>query len=146
MVTSDQSSTFFNMYRHKSFVLTQWHLIPSSTKLYRPSTIKYQLVPPSTDPAPPNTNKYRLLLTKYHHISTSTAPYCPSSTKYHPIPHLIFLFAIHLMSRAPNILGLVFFLFLFHFFSPLQQIVFSFFFSFNYLTFLCQSELSTVLR
>ena len=31
MVTSDQISTFFNMYRHKSLVLTQFHLILSST-------------------------------------------------------------------------------------------------------------------
>ena len=42
MVTSDQISTFFNIYRHKSVVLTQLQLIPSSTKLYRP-------IPPSTN-------------------------------------------------------------------------------------------------
>ena len=33
MVTPDQISTFFNIYRHKSVVLTQFHLISSSTKL-----------------------------------------------------------------------------------------------------------------
>ena len=38
-----------NIYRHKSLALTQFHLIPSSTKLYWPSTTKYQPVLPSTD-------------------------------------------------------------------------------------------------
>ena len=32
MVTSDQISTFFKIYRHKSVVLTQFHLRTSSTK------------------------------------------------------------------------------------------------------------------
>ena len=73
MVTSNQISIFFNIYRHKSPILTQFHLIPSSTKLYWPSTTKYQPVPPHTDPAPPNTNHYRLLLTQYYHVSTSSA-------------------------------------------------------------------------
>ena len=45
MVTSDQISTFFNTYRHKSPILTQYFLIPSSTNLYWPSTTKYQPVP-----------------------------------------------------------------------------------------------------
>ena len=75
MVTSDQISTFFNIYRHKSVVLTQFHLIPSSTKLHWPSTTKYQPVPPHTDPVPPNTNQHRLLLSQYYHVSTSSASY-----------------------------------------------------------------------
>ena len=33
MVTSDQISTFFNIYWHKSHIITQYHIIPSSTKL-----------------------------------------------------------------------------------------------------------------
>ena len=74
MVTSDQISTFFNMYRYKSLVLTQFYLIPSSIKLYWPSTTKYQSVPHHTDPAPPTTNQCCLVLTIYHRISTSTAP------------------------------------------------------------------------
>ena len=49
LVTSHQISIFFNIYRHKSLALTQFHLIPSSTKLYWPSTTKYQPVLPSTD-------------------------------------------------------------------------------------------------
>ena len=56
MVTPDQISTFFNIYSHKSVVLTQFHLISSCTKLHWPSTTKYQPVPPHTDPVPPNTN------------------------------------------------------------------------------------------
>ena len=100
MVTSNQISTFFNIYRHTSLVLTQFHLKPSSTKLYWPSTTKYQPVPPHIDPAPPNTDQNCLLLTQYydissssasywpnkHHISTRTALCWPSTTKYQPIP------------------------------------------------------------
>ena len=101
MVTPDQISTFFNIYRHKSVVLTQFHLISSSTKLHWPSTTKYQPVPPHTDPVPPNTNQHRLLLTKYYqllclnqfcfiltqyyHISSRTVLYWPSTTKYQPV-------------------------------------------------------------
>ena len=32
MVTADQISTFFSIYRHKSLVPTQFYLLPSSTK------------------------------------------------------------------------------------------------------------------
>ena len=45
-----KSPLFFNIYRHKSLVLTQFYLIPSNIMLYRPSTTKYQPVPPHTDP------------------------------------------------------------------------------------------------
>ena len=45
------------------YILTQYHLIPSSTKLYWPSTTNYQPVPPNTDPASTKTNQYCLLLT-----------------------------------------------------------------------------------
>ena len=104
---SNQISTFFNIYRHKILVLTQFHLIPigtkllwPSTKLDWPSTTKYQPVQPHTDPAPPNTNQYCLLLTQYYHVSTSsafywpsniihqpvTAPYWPSTIMYQPVP------------------------------------------------------------
>ena len=85
MVTSDQISTFFNMYRHKSVVLTQFHLTPRSTKLHWPRTTKYQPIPPHTDPTPPNTNQYRLLLTQYYHISTSSASYWPSNIIYQSV-------------------------------------------------------------
>ena len=83
-VSSDQISTFFNIYRHKSVVLTQFHLTPSSTKLHWPSTTKYQPLPPHTDPVPPNTNQHRLLLTQYHHVSTSSASHWPSIIIYQP--------------------------------------------------------------
>ena len=97
--------SYLNKYRHKSPILTQYHLIPSSTK-YWPSTTKYQPVPPHTDSVPPisnqycllltqyhhlstnfslvppSTNQFRLLLTQYHHIWTSTAPYGPSTNKH----------------------------------------------------------------
>ena len=86
MVTPDQISTFFNIYRHKSVVLTQFHLISGSTKLHWPSTTKYQPVPPHTDPVPPSTNQFRLLLTQNYHIWTSTAPHWPNTTKYQTVP------------------------------------------------------------
>ena len=38
-------------------ILTQYHQVTTSAALYRPSTIKYQSVPPNTDPVPPSTNK-----------------------------------------------------------------------------------------
>ena len=63
---------FFNN-RHKSPILTQYHLIPFCTKLYWPSIIKYQPVLTHTDPVPPNTSQYRPILTQYHHISMSLA-------------------------------------------------------------------------
>ena len=65
--------------------LTQFHLIPSSTKLYWPSITKNQPVPPHTDPAPPNTNQYRLLLTQYYHALTSPASYWPGNIIYQPV-------------------------------------------------------------
>ena len=109
MVTPDQISTFFNIYRHKSVVLTQFHLISSSTKLHWPSTTKYQPVPPHTDPVPPSTNQYHLLLTKYQDFSVflllcekhiflfrilssfSSSVYRPFSEKYFPSPYIFLL-------------------------------------------------------
>ena len=44
MLTSHRISIFFNIFTHKSLVLTQFHLILNSTKLYRPSTTIYQPV------------------------------------------------------------------------------------------------------
>ena len=61
METSDQISTFFNMYRHESLVLTQFFLIPSS--------ISY------TDPALPSTNQYCSILTHHCQILTSAVFY-----------------------------------------------------------------------
>ena len=73
-VTPDQISVFFvNICRHKSTLLTQYHLIPSSTELYWPSATKYQPGPPLT------------ILTQYHHLPTSIAPYWPSTILYQPI-------------------------------------------------------------
>ena len=91
---SDQISTFFlNIYRHKSLVLIQFHLIPIGTKLFWPSTkldwssaTKYHPVQPHTDSAPPNTNQYRLLLTRCYHVSTGSASYWPSNIIYQPVP------------------------------------------------------------
>ena len=50
-VAPDQISVFFPMYWHNSTLLpvTQYHFIPSSTKLYWPSTTMYQPVPPHID-------------------------------------------------------------------------------------------------
>ena len=102
MVTSDQISTFLKYKQAYKPWLAQFHLKPSSTKLYWPSTTKYQPVPPHIDPAPPNIDQNCLLLTQYynvssssasywpnkHQVSTHTALYWPSTTKYqHVQPH-----------------------------------------------------------
>ena len=50
-VTPDQISTFSNIYRHTSPLLTMYHLISSSTNLYWPST-----------------SQYRHILTQYHQV------------------------------------------------------------------------------
>ena len=50
-VSPDQISTFSNIYRHTSPLLTMYHLISSSTNLYWPST-----------------SQYRHILTQYHQI------------------------------------------------------------------------------
>ena len=50
-VSPDQISTFSNIYRHTSPLLTMYHLIPSSTNLYWPST-----------------SQYRHILTQYHQV------------------------------------------------------------------------------
>ena len=60
---------FFNIYKHKSPLLTQYHSIPISPKLYWPSTTKLQPVSPHTDPLPSNTNQYCpvSVKTQYYH-------------------------------------------------------------------------------
>ena len=73
----------FNIYRHKSPLLTQYHSIPISTKLYWPSITKLQPVSPHTDPVPPSYKQYRPILTQYHQIPTNTALYRPSTLIYH---------------------------------------------------------------
>ena len=54
-VSPDQISTFSNIYRHTSPLLTMYHLIWSSTKLYWPST-----------------SQYRNILTQYHQVPLIT--------------------------------------------------------------------------
>ena len=51
LVSPDQISTFSNIYRHTSPLLTMYHLISSSTNLYWPST-----------------SQYRHILTQYHQV------------------------------------------------------------------------------
>ena len=80
-VSPDQISTFSNIYRHTSPLLTQYNLILSSTELYWPSTTMYQPVPPHTDPVPPNIKQYQLILIKYQPVSSYTDP-VPSGTTY----------------------------------------------------------------
>ena len=50
-VSPDQISTFSNLYRHSSPLLTLYHPIPSSTNLYWPST-----------------SQYHHILTQYHQV------------------------------------------------------------------------------
>ena len=54
-VSPDQISTFSNVYRHTSPMLTLYHVIPSSASFYWPRTTKYQTVSPYTDPVPAGT-------------------------------------------------------------------------------------------
>ena len=65
MVTSNQISTFFNIYWHKSHIITQYHLIVN-TKKYQVKLTKYQPVSPCTDPVLSNINQYHPILTQYH--------------------------------------------------------------------------------
>ena len=86
-VTPDQISTFSNIYRHTSPLLTMYHLISSSTNLYWPST-----------------SQYRHILTQYHQVPLMIdSPVWHSSANW-----IISLFTAHLMSHAQyKILGLV---------------------------------------
>ena len=78
-VTPDQISTFSNIHRHTSPLLTMYHLIPSSTNLYWP-----------------NTSQYRHILTKYHQVQIIIHRIVrPSSANWK-----ISLFTTHLMSHA----------------------------------------------
>ena len=78
-VTPDQISTFSNIYRHTSPLLTMYHLIPISTNLYWPST-----------------SQYRHIQTQYHQVQIMIHhPVRPSSANWK-----ISLFETHLMSHA----------------------------------------------
>ena len=57
----DVTINSFNIYRHKSPLLTQYHSIPIST------------------------NQYQVILTQYHLVTTSITPYWPSTIKYQPV-------------------------------------------------------------
>ena len=61
---------FFNIYRHRSLVLTHFHLIQSSTKLFWPSTTKYQPELPYTEPVLSCINQFRFIPTQSHQLST----------------------------------------------------------------------------
>ena len=79
LVTPDQISTFSNIYRHTSPLLTMYHLIPSSTNLYWPST-----------------SQYRHILTQYHQV-----PLIIHHLVWHSSANsMIFLFTTYLMSHA----------------------------------------------
>ena len=78
-VSPDQISTFSNIYRHTSPLLTIYHLISSSTNLYWPST-----------------SQYRHILTQHHQVPLII---------HHLVRHssanwIISLFTTHLMSHA----------------------------------------------
>ena len=53
-------------YGHKSLTLNHFHLIPCSTKLYWPTTTKYQPLLSHINPAPTNTNQHGLLMTHWY--------------------------------------------------------------------------------
>ena len=75
-VTPDQISTFSNVYRHTSPLLTLYHLLPSNTNLYWPFT-----------------SQYRHILTQYHQVPIII---------HHLVNWIISLFTTHLMSHAQN--------------------------------------------
>ena len=78
-VTPDQISTFSNIYRHTSPLLTMYHLIPSSTNLYWPST-----------------SQYRYILTQYHQVP----PIIYHLVRQSSANWMISLFRTYLMSHA----------------------------------------------
>ena len=78
-VTPDQISTFSNIYRHTSPLLTLYHLIPSITNLYWPITGQY---------CHKLTQYHQVPLLIHHLVRHSSANY------------IIFLFTTHLMSHA----------------------------------------------
>ena len=78
-VTPDQISTFSNIYRHTSPLLTMYHLIPSSTNLYWPST-----------------SQYRHILTQYHQVPLIIH----HLVRHSSVNWIISLFTTHLMSHA----------------------------------------------
>ena len=80
-VSLDQISTFFNMYRHTSPLLTLYHLIPISTNLYWPSTSQFRHILTQCHQAP---------LIIHHLVRHSSANW------------IISLFTTHLMSHAQN--------------------------------------------
>ena len=78
-ITPDQISTFSIIYRHTSPFLTLYHLTPSSTNLYWPST-----------------SQYRLILIQYHQV-----PLLIHHLDRHSSANwIISLFTTHLMSHA----------------------------------------------
>ena len=78
-VSPDQISTFSNIYRHTSPLLTMYHLISSSTNLYWPST-----------------SQYRHILTQYHQVPLIIHHLVRQSS----VNWIISLFTTHLMSHA----------------------------------------------
>ena len=78
-VTPNQVSTFSNIYRHTSPLLTLYHLIPNITNLY------WQ-----------NTSQYRHILTLYHQVPLIIHYLVRRSTAN----WIISLFTTHLMSHA----------------------------------------------
>ena len=99
-VTPDQISTFSNINRHTSPLLTMYHLIPSSTNIYWPST-----------------SHYRYILTQYHQIPLIIH----HIVRHSSVNWIISLFRTHLMSHAQytwssfgHFLGIFWALFLFN--------------------------------
>ena len=78
-VTPDQISTFSNIYRHTSPLLTLYHLISNSTNLYWSST-----------------SQYRHILTQYHQVPLIINHLVRHSSVNLKISH----FTTHLMSHA----------------------------------------------
>ena len=78
-VSPDQISTFSNIYRHTSPLLTMYHLISSSTNLYWPST-----------------SQYRHILTQYHQVPLIIH----HLVRHSSVNWIISLFTTHLMSHA----------------------------------------------
>ena len=80
-VSPDQISTFSNIYRHTSPLLTLYHLKPSSSNLYWPST-----------------SQYRHILIQYHQVPLLIHHLDRLSSAN----WIISLFTAHLMSQAQS--------------------------------------------
>ena len=78
-------------------ILVQYHQITTSAALYRPSTIRYQSVPPITDQVPQSTNPITSpLQIQYHPVQTKTW----KNIKCQIFAHQLDVISMHIWGRV----------------------------------------------